>query len=120
MCGCVALFVLLAPERHVFCNHIPKRLGINWNAVLDLKLHLIAKLLAGLDCDRFVSRLERLVLVLVGANVQANVKGAVTPVNDTFPIKNADFIFHAVAQVLLRFGALNSILCRVVQGKCED
>ena len=113
----MALFVLPATERHIFLNHVRKRLGVYGNAVLGFEFHLIAKPFSRLDGDRLVASLQRAVFVLVGAYMQANVKGAVTPVNDTFSVKYADFIFHAVAQVLLRFRALNSILRRFAQGK---
>lgn len=54
------------------------------------------------------------------ANMQADVKGAVMPVNGTFYVKYADFIFHSVAQVLLRCGALSRAFCSVVHGKREE
>ena len=113
------MLVLLPAKGNIFLDHFSKRLGVNGNAVLGFEFQLVAQLLSGLNGDRLVAGLQRAVLVLVRAYVQPNVKGAVTPVNDTLPVKNADFIFHAVAQVLLRFWALNSILCRVVQGKHE-
>jgi hypothetical protein len=60
-----------------------------------LKLHLVTEFLRRLDGDRFIPRLESAVLILVGAYLEADVKGAVTPVNDTFSVKYALFFFHA-------------------------
>ena len=108
------MLMLFLSQVHIFRDHVCKRLGVYGNAVLGFEFHLIAKSFSRLDGDRLVARLQRAVFVLVWAYMQADVKGAVTPVNDTFSVKYADFIFHAVAQVLLRFQAKTSILYRFV------